>query len=266
MIRIISIQRSSRWKLALKDICIYIASIRSRIYSNVKDVHPIYSMSNSVETCIERYLHLSHIYSEVKDIHPIYATFKSVETCVEKYLDLSHIYSEVKDMHPIYLTFKLKETCVERYLHLSRIYSEVKDVHPIYSMFMSVKTCVERYLHLSRIYSKIFRVSLLFIAFMGNHPRRSIFRRATTTLKTSIALTCSLSDFFSDQNDPIFLCFSTNNNQHTRNNPTWQASRSGELQEPAKTPVHISVNNQQSADDLQKPPVTPTQTPPKTTS
>ncbi|KAG5576267.1 hypothetical protein H5410_056401 [Solanum commersonii] len=104
-------------------------------------------MFKSEETCIERYFHLSHIYSEVKDVHPIYSTFKSDETCVERYLHLSRIYSEVKDVHHIYSTFKSEEICVERYLHLSRIYSEVKDVRPIYSTFKSEETCFERYLH-----------------------------------------------------------------------------------------------------------------------
>lgn len=64
-----------------------------------------------------RSLHLSRIYSEEKDVHPIYSTFNSKKTCVERYFHLSRIYSEVKDVHHIYSTFKSKETCIERYLH-----------------------------------------------------------------------------------------------------------------------------------------------------
>ena len=66
-------------------------------------------MFKSVETCVERYLHLSRIYSEVKDVHHIFSTFKSVETCVERYLHLTHIYLEVKNAHPIYFTSKSKD-------------------------------------------------------------------------------------------------------------------------------------------------------------
>ncbi|KAG5568772.1 hypothetical protein H5410_064209 [Solanum commersonii] len=93
------IQRSSRWKLALKLI-----AFKSHLFGG--------------EGCAPYLFNVQ----EVKDVHPIYSTFKLVETCVERYLHLSHIYSEVNDVHPIYSTF-----------NSNRIYSEVNDVHLIYS-------------------------------------------------------------------------------------------------------------------------------------
>ncbi|KAG5590288.1 hypothetical protein H5410_040802 [Solanum commersonii] len=114
----LSILRSTRRRLALKDIC--------NIYSEVKDVYLIYSMFKGegctpylfhvqvVETCIES-LHLSRIYSVLKDMCFIYSTFKWEKIWVEGYLHLSRIYSEVKDVHPIYCTFKLEETYIETY-------------------------------------------------------------------------------------------------------------------------------------------------------
>ncbi|KAG5591009.1 hypothetical protein H5410_041523 [Solanum commersonii] len=62
-------------------------------------------MFNLEETCVEIYLHLSRIYSELKDVHHIYSTFKSGEICVERYLHLSHIYSKVKDVDPMVSPF-----------------------------------------------------------------------------------------------------------------------------------------------------------------
>ena len=64
----------------MKDIYIF----KSHLFGG-EGYAPFLFAFKSMETCVKRYLNLSNIYSEVKDVQPIYSMFISKETCIVKF-------------------------------------------------------------------------------------------------------------------------------------------------------------------------------------
>ena len=100
-------QFSNWWKLALK-----IFAFKSHLFGGEGCASYLFNVQVSENLHWKIFVFKSQLFGG-EGCAP-YLTFKSVETCVEKYLHLSRIYSKVKDVHLIFSMFKSEETCIKR--------------------------------------------------------------------------------------------------------------------------------------------------------